>query len=133
MDALTLLDEAHAAGLSVRSDGERLVVRGPKQAEPIALRLLDAKPDVMAVLVDNEVEHLGWDEDTAELVRWFLTAAPPAEPFELCRGVTILDPARWWRSIRSDIETGPTGPRARYGALQGNLRKLHILFAVRCR
>ena len=132
MDALTLLDEAHAAGLSVRSDGERLVVRGPKQAEPIALRLLDAKPDVMAVLVENEVERPGWDEDTAALARWFLTAVPPAEPFDLCRGVTILDPARWWQSIRADIAAGPTGPRARYGALQGDLRKLNALFAVQC-
>ena len=61
MDALTLLDEAHAAGLSVRSEGERLMVRGPKQAEPIALRLLDAKPDVMAVLVSNDVERLRCD------------------------------------------------------------------------
>lgn len=131
MDALTLLDEAHAAGLSVRSDGERLVVRGPKQAEPIALRLLDAKPDVMAVLGDNEVERLGWDKDIAELVRWFLATPPPAGPFELMPGVVIAKPQLWWATIRTDITAGPDGPRARYGALQSNLCKLHALFAVR--
>ena len=50
-----------------------------------------------------------------------------AEPFELCQGVTILDPARWWRSIEGDIEAGPNGPRARYGAVQGDLRRLYDL------
>ena len=58
------------------------------------------------------------------MIDWFSTTAPPANPFKLCRGVAIRDPARWWQSIRSDIDTGPNGPRARYGAVQGDLRKL---------
>lgn len=50
MDILTLLDEARAAGLSIRAEGGRLVIRGPRQAEPMALRLIEAKPMVMAAL-----------------------------------------------------------------------------------
>ena len=69
----------------------------------------------------------GWDRETQRLIDWFLTTSPPAEPFELCRGVTVLDPARWWRSIEGDIASGPNGPRARYGAVQGDLRRLHAL------
>ncbi len=68
-----------------------------------------------------------WDSEVRQLIDWFLTTGAPAKPFELCRGVTILDPARWWRSIEGDIEAGPNGPRARYGAVQGDLRRLYAL------
>ena len=74
---------------------------------------------------DNKPE---WDSETRRLVDWFLTTAPAAEPFELCRGVTIRGPERWWRSIEGDIGCGPNGPRARYGAVQGDLQKLFGLF-----
>ena len=50
MDALSLLAEARAAGLDVRVDGDRLVVRGPKTAEPLVRRLGEAKADVIALL-----------------------------------------------------------------------------------
>ena len=73
----------------------------------------------------NSANRSDWDAETQRLIDWFLTATPPAEPFELCRGVTILDPVRWWRSIHNDIEWGPNGPRARYGAVQGDLHKLY--------
>ena len=50
MDGLTLLAEARAAGLTVRADGERLRIRGPRRAEPIAQRLLAHKAAVVAAL-----------------------------------------------------------------------------------
>ena len=77
---------------------------------------------------DNSANRSDWDAETNRLIDWFSTTTPPAERFELCSGVTILDPARWWRSIEGDIALGPNGPRARYGAVQGDLRKL---FAAR--
>ena len=73
----------------------------------------------------QDSEGLNWDDETQRLIDWFKTTTPPAEPFELCQGVTILDPVRWWRSIEGDIAAGPSGPRATYGAVQGDLRKLH--------
>ncbi len=33
-----------------------------------------------------------WDPETATLIEWFLTTPPPAEPFELYQGVTVLRP-----------------------------------------
>ena len=39
MDALSLLDRAREAGLAVVVAGDKLIVRGPKQAEPV-VRLL---------------------------------------------------------------------------------------------
>jgi hypothetical protein len=50
MDGLTLLAEARAAGLKVKAEGTRLVVRGPREAEPVAKRLLAHKAEVMAAL-----------------------------------------------------------------------------------
>ena len=75
----------------------------------------------------TSVDIQGWDAEARRLIDWFSTTTPPAEPFELCQGVTILDPARWWRSIEGDIGCGPNGPRARYGAVQGDLRRLYAL------
>ena len=69
----------------------------------------------------------GWGDATAA-VAWFASWTPPAEPFQLKPGITILDPHRWRQSIAADIAQGPSGPRARYGALQDDLRRLHELF-----
>ncbi len=50
MGGVALLDEARAAGLTVRADGDRLVVRGPRRCAALARSILDHKPDVMALL-----------------------------------------------------------------------------------
>ncbi len=50
MDGLNLLAEAQAAGLRVEAQGERLIVRGPRQAEPLAKRIIEHKNDVMQAL-----------------------------------------------------------------------------------
>ena len=66
--------------------------------------------------------------DLAPIVEWFLVAEPPAEVFKLKQGVTIADPARWWRAIAADIAVSPEGPRARYGALQDDLWRAYSIF-----
>ena len=50
MDGVALLAEANAAGLTVRADGDRLVVRGPRRCAALAQSLLARKPDVLAAL-----------------------------------------------------------------------------------
>jgi hypothetical protein len=50
MDGLTLLQQARAAGLAVRAEGDRLCVRGPRRAEALARLLLDHKAQVLAAL-----------------------------------------------------------------------------------
>ncbi len=121
MVAVSLLQEAEAAGLTVRVDGDRLVVRGPKSAGAIAERLLDHKAEVLKVLSAE------WDAEMLTLIRWFLGTHPPTEPFELSKGVTVIRPALWWTATRRDIAAGPNGPRARTGALQQDLRRLAAL------
>ncbi len=121
MGAVSLLQEAEAAGLSVRVDGDRLVVRGPKSAGAIAERLLDHKTEVLKALSAE------WDAEMLTLIRWFLGTHPPTEPFELSKGVTIIRPALWWTAARRDIAAGPRGARAKYGGLQQDLRRLAAL------
>jgi hypothetical protein len=50
MDIVTLLREAESAGLQVRADGDRLVVRGPRSLEPLAKRLLERKADLLPLV-----------------------------------------------------------------------------------
>ena len=50
MDSLNLLTIAREAGLTVRADGDRLVVRGPRAAEALAREVLEHKAEVMAAL-----------------------------------------------------------------------------------
>jgi hypothetical protein len=51
MDGVTLLRRAHDAGLAVAAqEGGRLVVRGPRRAEPVALLLFANRASVIAAL-----------------------------------------------------------------------------------
>ena len=54
MDSIALLDVARKVGLQVTTDGQRLIVRGPKQAEPLARQLLAQKAEVMALLTADQ-------------------------------------------------------------------------------
>lgn len=50
MDAVALLREARACGLTVTADGDQLVVTGPKNAANVVRKLADNKPAVLAAL-----------------------------------------------------------------------------------
>lgn len=64
-----LLAEARGVGLELRGEGERLVVRGPRSAEPLVRRLLARKPEVLAVLAED-----------AAAVAWRVAAMRPQAP-----------------------------------------------------
>lgn len=136
MGGLTLLARARAAGLSVSRNGEKLVVRGPKAAEPVALNLLAAKPDVLVAL---EIEltlglHGPWREeefaasrqrtiDAGELVREFARSRWAEEadtwPVELLSGFFVRDllagfqaalgPWDGWTAILERLVRGSAG------------------------
>jgi hypothetical protein len=63
MDGITLLQDAQAAGLEVQADGDRLVIRGPKTADPIARRLLRFKALVLAAIVAERCDHSMYHTD----------------------------------------------------------------------
>ncbi len=51
-----VITEARAAGLDVRADADRLVIRGPRTQEHLARQLLDQKSQVLAVLEAEDAE-----------------------------------------------------------------------------
>jgi hypothetical protein len=57
MDGLTLLRRAGEVGLAVKAEGDKLVVRGPKRAEPVVRLLIENKPAIMAALADWHARH----------------------------------------------------------------------------
>ncbi len=59
MNPLSLLEEAQASGLTVHTDGLRLVVTGPRRLEPLARRVLDAKAALMTLLRRHRGEEPG--------------------------------------------------------------------------
>ena len=81
MDALRLLDRAREAGLAIATAGDKLIVRGPRQAEPVVRLLAANKGQILAALADAKdwqsrhweaVSH--WnalhDKDTATRLAW---------------------------------------------------------------
>ena len=135
MTAVTadLVHEVEVAGgrLIPLGDG-RLRVTAP---QPLSGELVDRlrryKPAILAHLKHpNErsrtgpARRPGWDAETSALIEWFKGTEPPTKPFELSKGVTVAAPKRFWEALRRDIGLGPHGPRARYGSLQQDLRRL---------
>ena len=53
MAALKLIEEARSAGLKLRAEGDRLVIRGPRSAEPLAQALLDRKAEILPFLQER--------------------------------------------------------------------------------
>ena len=70
-----------------------------------------------------------WHPVVQSLVDWFLTLTPPMESFYLEPHLRIVDPVKFFQSLRREIETGPIGPRARLGTLQWDLRNLKTYFS----
>ena len=86
MDGLMLLRRARDAGLAVTAEGDKLVIRGPKRAEPVALLLIEHKRKVLAALVPAERAAQRWrDAYSARISHWFLRGRRMAR----CRGTGL--------------------------------------------
>jgi hypothetical protein len=73
MDGLTLLRRARDAGLAVVAEGDKLVICGPKRAEPIVHLLIEHKAAVLAALAPDGREWQWWqDRYAARISHWFL-------------------------------------------------------------
>ena len=70
-----------------------------------------------------------WNASTAELIDWFHANRDrlPSEPFDVKPGVRVVDPVLWYRSLDTDISSGPTGPRGKLGGLEDDLKWLRAL------
>jgi hypothetical protein len=50
MEGIDLLTQAKAAGLTVEAHGSELVIKGPKRAKSVAMKLIERKAAVLAAL-----------------------------------------------------------------------------------
>lgn len=71
MDLLTLLDSAHEAGLAIRIEGRRVVIRGPKSADALARKVLARKAELLAwwARVDGAPSSTPWRTTLADWPR----------------------------------------------------------------
>jgi hypothetical protein len=58
MDWMKLMHEASVAGLEVRANGDRLVVRGPRSSEALAQQLLAHKAELLPLLTAPPADFL---------------------------------------------------------------------------
>ena len=67
-----------------------------------------------------------WNAKAAELIDWYQTNRDrlPVEPFCLWPGTSVVDAALFFRSLDGDIAYGTDGPRAKYGGLVHDLKRL---------
>lgn len=111
MDGLTLLREAESAGLRVHAEGDKLVIQGPQAAEPIALRLIEHKADVLPLVQSKTaLAVLNLPHDTVPRE----TPAPQSDsiPTEWRRGLRqLLDMDRpndiggqRWQTVLADAQ-----------------------------
>ena len=72
MDGLALLKRARDAGLRVEAAGDKLLIRGPKHAEPIVKLLAEHKAEVVAALTPETNQARRWRERfTARIFEWY--------------------------------------------------------------
>jgi hypothetical protein len=84
----TLLEQAQAASLVVRTDGDRLVVRGPQSADTLARQLLVCKVEIMRLLSALPADVLGDEfcDVCGSRERWLWL-----DGRELCRVCLVLN------------------------------------------
>lgn len=157
MNTLTRLRDL---GYRIWPDGEEIAYEwpgpgkpDPNKAVPLLAELKASKAEVLAQLgvelvkacFDGEIQEVSdqtkpardektsttWDEETGRAVEWFQMADLPAESFELWPWAKVSDPVKYRQFLEIDLRLGPSCPRARYGSLQRELRRLHELFGPR--
>ncbi|MEO8495286.1 MAG: hypothetical protein ABI614_09460 [Planctomycetota bacterium] len=77
--------------------------------------------------LSNPASAGDWPADVAALADFVLLLSVddlPAAPFDDGPAATVVDAAKYLRWLQADVRRGPNGPRARYGAIQDDLRRL---------
>ncbi len=74
MDALILLRRAQEVGLRVKPAGDKLIVRGPRDAEPVVRLLAEHKAEVLAALANT-----ARSAEVSPPSPWFERVIPRAE------------------------------------------------------
>jgi hypothetical protein len=65
-----------------------------------------------------------WPPEAQSFIDWFMELVQPTEPFYLEPHRKVIDPKKFFSSIRQEIAAGPSCPRNRTGALLCDLKIL---------
>ena len=130
MNAPSFIEHLRIRGITLQAHGDRLRFHPRSAMTPELLAQLQShKHELLSSLRPTVADD--WPTDLAALADWVLLLAPddlPAAPFEFGGPYCIVvDPCKFIASLRTDIRRGASGSRARYGALQSDLRRLRGL------
>jgi len=143
-----LLSALVAIGYEIILQGETIRLKyqkpdtPPKSARWLIDELKKYKAEVLIILkmrnVSTQTEksqtpanvNAVWPPKVQSLIDWFIKLEPPAEPFYLQPHMRVIDPHKFFAKLRREIESGPSGPWARTGALQSDLQKLKVIFEL---
>lgn len=89
--------------------------------EPVVVFQSDPQPEPQPIKQISDDEQI--------LVDWFCTATMPTQPFDLDCARRVLDPAKFFDSLRREIEGRQSSPRWRCGATQADLRRFKLFLS----
>ena len=147
MQAQIVLAELRGLGVSLSVEQHKLKLKAPPGAltREIKAAVTAEKPRIIALL-EQESRRLrsrqqsaigppsdadpiqpDWSDEVKSAIDW-LTQSELPESFQLSQGVFVQDGARFKETLLRDADAGPKGVRARWGALQNDLLRLHAMF-----
>lgn len=87
----------------------------------------DRLPDLKPIVSTQSSRE--WNREMQDLIEWYMAIPKPTGSFYLERHQHVVDTGKFFESLKLEIQTGPTGPRARTGALQSDLQRLKGYFS----
>lgn len=126
MNAEIVIQKLISIGYQIRTDGQDILLNADRDPDPEVATLLLAelkrcKTEALRLL-QGKAE--AWPAETRTLIERFLISPIPEAPFQLNACARVINAELFYAALRRDIAAGPTGPRARTGALQGDLKEL---------
>ena len=123
MNAEIVIQKLKSIGYQIRVDGPDILLTAEHDppaelATTLLAELKGCKAEEVRLL------NTAWPAEVKTLLDWFTTAPTEKAPFQLSACVRVLNADLFYAALRRDIEAGPCGPRARTGAIHGDLRDL---------
>ena len=123
MTAHLVIEKLKSIGYQVRTDGRDILLSADRDPDPelataLLTELRHCKAEAVRLL---QSKSEAWPAEVKTLVDWFLTATTQEAPFQLNSCTRVINSELFYAALRREIERGPSGARARYGTLQGDL------------
>jgi len=108
-------------GYQIRTDGQDILLTADRDPDPAIATVLLSE---LKRCKTEAVHILSWTAEEKTLIDGFLISPTQEAPFQLNACTRVINSDVFYAALRREIEAGPRGVRARYGALQADLRDL---------